>query len=180
MQAQEETIPVVHKKNGIQREFTPTQNELMGKANRKMYRQADPAETKDLQTLNQDTELERLRRENADLLKQRDAALKGEVAAPTLEVAVKTAEEMEAEALRVENNHLRADITSATSSLQTEPVTLEETDNAPDAEPVANDPNPELTSLRAAYEQATGLKPGRLGVDKLNAAIAEAGKVEPK
>jgi hypothetical protein len=171
MQSTEQTISVKHKKNGIEREFTPTQLDLMGKNNRKAFKQADPAEAGDANTLAEANEATRLADENASLKQQLADALAGKTEAATEPVTVRTEQQLQNEGLRVENAHLQADLTSATSSLETEaPV---KTLAAGETEEDQADPNPELTALRAQYETVTGNKPGRLGIDKLKEAIAK-------
>jgi hypothetical protein len=187
MKATEETVSVKHKENGIERAFTRTQNELMGKRNRKMFKLATPEEAgKDLNQATEKVEAQTLADENADLKRQLAEALAGKTQLPAEEVTTRTEQQLQNEGLRVENASLKAAITSATSSLETEqPVVTEgegESDEAPDGDEHEADPNPELTALRASYEQATGKKPGRLGIDKMNEAIAAAAKsgVQPK
>jgi hypothetical protein len=167
METQEKTVAVKHKKNGIKREFSETQNKLMGKKNRKMF-SVDTPEEADLEKQTQETEVQKLQRENQELQALLAAA---QNPAPVQEEGpAKTEEQLQAEGLRVQNNDLKAAITSETSSLQTTTVVEQ---GAADGD----DPNPELTALRLKYQEVTGNKPGRLGTDKLQAGIDEAEKL---
>jgi hypothetical protein len=177
MQTQDKTIAVTHKKNGIARVFSETQNRLMGAKNRKMFRQATPTEAEaspDLETLTQQTENERLKQMIADLQKQ----LQEKPQAAPEENTGKTALQLENEGLRAMASQLQADVTTANSSLETSPESTinQEDDSTEDVQGDGVDPNPELTVLRSSYETLTGKKPGRLGIDKLNEAIAAAQK----
>jgi hypothetical protein len=199
MKPTEETVSVTHKKNGIGREFTPTQLDLMGKNNRKAFKQATPAEAgKDANAVAEQTEAQKLEAENADLKKQLADALAGKTQAQPEATNVRTTQQLENEGKRVENATLKAQITAATSGLQTDPaVIVVDSDSEGEGENEGegegegesdngSDPNPELTALRKQYEDLTGKKPGRLGIDKLNEAVTAAlkekgqGPVEPK
>lgn len=167
METQDKKVKVTHAENGIEREFSQTQHQLMGKNNQAMFVQGDPAEaTEDSSVVAQKTELELLREENARLKARKENA--------ATEDAGKTAKELELEGLRAENAQLKADISTAGSLKPSEAPEAAVSDAGKDEDEGDDDPNPELTALRKSYETATGKKPGRLGVDKMNEAIEAA------
>jgi hypothetical protein len=165
MKTQEPTVKVKHKKNGVEREFSQTQNALMGQKNRKNFKVVGPEEA-DLEKVTQETEVQRLQRENEELRALYAQASKPAEPAEDTEKP-KSEEQLQAEGLRVQNNDLKAGITSEASTIQQTSVSEMESE-------AGDDPNPELTALRLQYEQVTGKKPGRLGMDKMQDAINEA------